>query len=188
MSKVTLKFCSSLQTLYTRGSCLPPNLSVIHIFHQFLLTPAHSTKVPHEKLYGCFIGYRIGACKCVEDGMGQKMAQAGCPHHTLERVHNDAYRHLFGKTKGTEETFSKDIKAWYNTTTDRQFKGLNVIKETHSPMLQEMRRKTIDVIRRCLRPENSIGMRGDYRQAAELTLVSHLFSVFTKIVALQVRK
>jgi hypothetical protein len=62
-------------------------------------------------------------------------------------------------------------KEWHNGVAEKSFDDLSVAPPTTSPMLQEMRRKTIDVIKRCLKPENSKGMRGDYKQLGECTLV-----------------
>jgi hypothetical protein len=52
-------------------------------------------------------GHHIGACKYIEDAFGQKMAQCACGHHYIERIENDAYRLVEGKTKGPEESFAK---------------------------------------------------------------------------------
>jgi hypothetical protein len=82
------------------------------------MTTVKSVKAPfqanfykfHDYLSDLFLGRHIGACKLVEEKFGCKMAQCGCCRHVTERIENDCYRNVFGKTKGIEETFSKKIK------------------------------------------------------------------------------
>jgi hypothetical protein len=62
-------------------------------------------------------------------------------------------------------------KECHNGVAEKSFDDLSLAPSTTSPILLEMHRKTIDVIKRCLKPENSKGMRGNYKQLGEWTLV-----------------
>jgi hypothetical protein len=59
----------------------------------------------------------------------------------------------------------------HNWVVEKFFDDLSLAPPTTSPMLLEINRKTIDVIKRRIKPENSKGMRGDYKQLGECTLV-----------------
>jgi hypothetical protein len=59
----------------------------------------------------------------------------------------------------------------HNWVVEKFFDDLSLAPPTTSPMLLEMHQKTIDVIKCHLKPENLKGLRGDYKQLGECTLV-----------------
>jgi hypothetical protein len=63
--------------------------------------------------------------------------------------------------------FTKAIKEWHNGLEDKDFSDLSFIPPTLSPLLQEMRKKTIECLTQVLESEDAKALRGDYKQLAE---------------------
>ena len=93
-----------------------------------------------------------------------KMCKIGCTHHVLQHLEDAMYREEFEKTKGTEESFAKEVKKWYNGNKDKDFESYTRVPSTRSPLLTKMREDTIELLNRILAPEHSEGLRGDYKK------------------------
>ena len=60
-----------------------------------------------------------GAGKLIEDHFDEKVPGEGCCKHSTERLHNELFRHEFGRTTSPEECFAKRFKAWFNAADDK---------------------------------------------------------------------
>ena len=113
-------------------------------------------------------GKKKGSCVELEKEFGSKASAIECHHHVVELHEEAAFRTEFGPTTGPEEDVVKKIKEWHNTTPDKDFQNAKLLPASRSPVLQELRERTVSTLRAAIADEK---IRGDYKDLAICTLV-----------------
>ena len=86
----------------------------------------------------------------------------------MVELHEEAaFRTEFGPTTGPEEAVVKKIKEWHRTA-PKDFQNAKVVPASRSPVLRELREKTVATLKAAVTEEK---IRGDYKDLAICTLV-----------------
>ena len=109
-------------------------------------------------------GWMNGACKILEEQLCRKIMWCACRHHVYERFLSAAYIEIFGSTTGPENKYFKEFRQAWPNLDKTKFK----IYSTENRKLKSKVHTVIDNLESIL--QNSIFIREDYRQSAEVIL------------------